>query len=118
MVVGIGMSSAVAVLLLTAACSRLGSAALSGALVGTFAGFLEPVGLALNGDDLGVVDEPIDQRDNAGGIGENLAPLGKGAVGGDHRAPGLVAAGDQFEHQVGMAGWVGGGGGPPPYHQR
>jgi hypothetical protein len=34
-------------------------------------------------------------------------PLGEGAVGGDQRAAGLVAAGDQFEHQVGMAVGVG-----------
>src|SRR3954453_4788350 len=107
MVVGLGISPAMALLLLAAACSRLGFAALSGALVGAFAGFLEPVGFAFDGDDLGVVDEPVDQRDDAGGIGENLAPLGKGAVGGDHRASGLVAAGDQFEHQVGMAVGVG-----------
>src|SRR3954467_6259386 len=118
MVVGLGISPAMALLLLAAACSRLGFAALSGALVGAFAGFLEPVGFAFDGDDLGVGEEPVDQRDDAGGIGENLAPLGKGAVGGDHRASGLVAAGDQFEHQIGLAGWVGGGGGPPPYHQR
>ncbi len=91
----------------SAPCSWLGSAALARALLGAFAGLLEPVGLALDGDDLGVVHEAVDQRNDAGSVGENVAPLGKGAVGGDQRALGLVAARDQLEHQVGMAVGVG-----------
>src|SRR3954468_22922875 len=72
-------------------------------LLSAFAGFLEPVGLALDGDDLRIVDEAIDQRDDAGGAGEHLVPLGERAVGGDESAANLVAAGDELEHQVGMA---------------
>ena len=82
--------------------SWLGFAALAGVLLAAFAGLLEPVGLALDGDDLGGLDEAIDQRDDAGGVGEHLTPFGKGAVGSDQRAAGLVAARDQLEHQVGV----------------
>ena len=42
-------------------------------------------------------------RQDAGGVREDFVPLGERAVGGDQRAAGLVAAGHQFEHQVGMA---------------
>src|SRR4051812_26011006 len=87
--------------------SWLGAAALAGALLGAFARLLEAVGIPLDGDDLGVVDEAIDQGDDAGGVGENLAPFGERAVGGDQRAPDLVAARDQLEHQVGVAVGVG-----------
>ena len=62
--------------------SWLGFAALARALLGAFAGLLEAIGLAVDGDDLGVVDEAVDQRNDAGGVGEHLAPFGKGAVGG------------------------------------
>ena len=77
------------------------------ALVAAFLGLLEAVGFALDGDDLGVVDEAVDQGDDAGGVGEDLAPLGKGAVGGDEGGLGLVAARDDLEEQVGVAVGVG-----------
>ena len=83
--------------------SRLGAAALARALIGAFARFLEPVGLTLDGNDLGVVDQTIDQRYDASGIGKHLTPLGERPIGGDQGATILVAAGDQLEHQVGMA---------------
>ena len=46
----------------------------------TFLGLLEAVGLALDLNDLGVVYEPIDQGDDTGGVGEDLAPFGEGSV--------------------------------------
>jgi hypothetical protein len=49
-------------------------------LLAAFLGLLEAVGLALDSDDLGVVDEAVDQGDDAGGIGEDLAPFGEGAI--------------------------------------
>ena len=49
-------------------------------MFGSFAGFLEAVGLAFDGQDLGIVDEAIDQGDDAGGVGEDLTPLGEWAV--------------------------------------
>jgi len=65
--------------------------------------FLGAVGAAFDDDDLGAVDQAIDQGDHAGGVGEDLLPLGEGAVGGDQRALVLIAARDQFEHQVGVS---------------
>jgi hypothetical protein len=57
--------------------------------------------------DLGVVDEAVDERDDAGGVGEDLVPFGEGAVGGDEGGFGLVAARDDLEQQVGVAFGVG-----------
>ena len=74
--------------------SRLGGTATSGPLLCALLGLLEAVGIAFDGDDLGVVDEAVDQRDDAGGVGKDLPPLGKGAV-GDDGAAGEVAAGHQ-----------------------
>ena len=57
---------------------------------------------ALDGDDLGIVDQAIDERDDAGGIWEDLAPLGEWSVGGHQGRGLLVAAADQLEHEVGV----------------
>jgi len=73
------------------------------ALFATLFGLLEAIGLALDGDDLRVVDEAVDQGDDTGGVGEDLAPFGKRAVGGDEGGLGLVAARDDLEEQVGVA---------------
>ena len=78
-------------------------AALGAALLLAFLGFLAAPGLAVDGDDLGVVDEAVDQGDDAGGVGEGLAPLGEGPVGGDDGGVLLAAAGDDIEQQIGMA---------------
>ena len=69
--------------------------------------FLEAVAFALDGEDLGVVDEAIDQGDDAGGVGEDLAPFCERAVGGDHGALVLVTAADELEQQIGMAVGIG-----------
>jgi len=45
------------------------------ALLGAFLRLLEAIGFALNGQDFGVVDEAVDQGDNAGSIGEDLVPF-------------------------------------------
>ena len=76
-------------------------------LVGSFLGLLEAIGFALDGEDLGVVDQAIDQGDDAGGIWKDLAPFGEGPVGGDDRAVVLVTATDEFEQQIGMAIGIG-----------
>ena len=62
--------------------------------LGAVVGFLDPIGFAFDGDDLGVVHQTVDQRDDTGGVGEHLAPLGERAIGGDHGAFVLIAAGD------------------------
>ena len=72
-------------------------------LLGSFLGLLEAIGFALDGEDLGVVDQAIDQGDDAGGVWKDLAPFGEGPVGGDDRAVVLVTAADELEQQIGMA---------------
>jgi len=44
---------------------------------------LEAVAVALEGEDLGVVDEPVDHRDRDVVIAEDLAPGGERLVAGD-----------------------------------
>jgi hypothetical protein len=56
------------------------SPALLGALFGSFAGFLDAVGFAVDGDDLGVVHQAIDHGYDAGGIGEDVTPFGERPV--------------------------------------
>ncbi len=51
------------------------SAALAGPLFVALAGFLDAVGFAFDGDDLGIVGQAVDQRDDAGGVGEHLFPF-------------------------------------------
>jgi hypothetical protein len=50
-----------------------------------------------------VVDQAVDQRDDAGGIWKDFAPFGEGPVGADDRAVVLVTATDEFKQQIGMA---------------
>ena len=78
-----------------------------GALVGSLLCFLEPVGLALDGEDFGVMDETIDEGDHASGIGKDLAPFCEWAVGGHDGALVLVTSTDELEQQVGMAIGIG-----------
>src|SRR5208283_4244014 len=87
--------------------SWLGSAPLPRTLLGAVMSFLEAVGVAFDGDDFGVVNEAVNQRDDAGGVGEHLAPFGEWPVGGDQRALALITPRDQFEHEVGMAVGIG-----------
>ena len=50
-----------------------------------------------------MVDEPVDEGDDAGGVGEDLIPLGEGSVGGDERGFFLVATANDLEQQIGIA---------------
>ena len=59
--------------------------------------FLQAVGFAVEFDDLTAMDEAVDDSDHAGGVGENLAPLGKRFIGGDDGGALLVASGDDLE---------------------
>lgn len=59
---------------------------------------------ALDLDDYGVVQEPIEERGGDHRVAEDLAPLGKAPVGGeDHRAP-RVSRVDQLEEQAAAIG--------------
>jgi hypothetical protein len=62
------------------------------------------IGATFEGDDFGVVDEPVDHRDGGDLITEALAPGAEGLVAGDDQRGALVARGDETEHQVGGLG--------------
>src|SRR6266487_7077648 len=64
----------------------------------------EAVAVALEGEDLGVVDEPVDHRGGDGLVAEDLAPGGERLVAGDDQAGAFVAGADEREHQVGRLG--------------
>ena len=51
------------------------AAALGAALLLALFGLLAAIGIAVDGDDLGVVNEAVDERDEAGGVGVRDAAL-------------------------------------------
>ena len=51
--------------------------------------------------------QAVDEGDDAGGAGEDAAPVGEGAIGGDDRRDLLIATIDDLEEQVGRAVVVG-----------
>jgi len=53
------------------------------------------------------MDKAVDEGDDTGSIGEDLAPLGEGPIGGDDGAGLLIAATDELEQEVGMTIGVG-----------
>ena len=53
---------------------------MTSAFLGTFGCFFETVGLTVDCDDLGVMDEAIDQGGDAGRGGEDLAPFGERTI--------------------------------------
>jgi hypothetical protein len=65
---------------------------------------LEPVGVALEGDDVGVVDEPVDHGCGDDVVAEDLAPASEWLVAGDDEAGAFVAGGDELEEEVGGSG--------------
>ncbi len=44
-------------------------------------GFVYTIRLAINGQDFGMMDQSVDNRDDTGDVGEHLSPFAKGAVG-------------------------------------
>jgi hypothetical protein len=67
----------------------------------------EPVAVAFEADDLGVVDEAVDHGGGHDGVAEGLAPAPEGLVGGDDDAGALVAGRDELEEQVGGVSFEG-----------
>jgi hypothetical protein len=61
----------------------------------------ESVGVAFEGDDFGVVDEPVDHGGGDDVVAEHFAPASEGFVGGDDQGGAFVAGGDELEEQVG-----------------
>jgi hypothetical protein len=65
----------------------------------------EPVGVVAEGDDFGVVDEPVDHGGGDYFVAEDFAPPSERLLGGDDQAGTLIAAGDELEDQVGRLGF-------------
>ena len=65
---------------------------------------LEPVAVAFEADDVGVVDQAVDHGGGNGVVAEDLTPAAERLVAGDDDAGGLVAGGDELEEQVGGLG--------------
>src|SRR2546422_1186403 len=59
----------------------------------------QAVGVALQREDLGVVDEAVDHRHSDDLIAEDLTPARERLVRGDDHAGALVAGGGQAEHE-------------------
>ena len=57
------------------------------------------VGVAVQGDDVGVVDEAVDGRGGYDVVAEGLAPVGEREVGRHDHRPGLISRGDELEEQ-------------------
>ena len=70
-------------------------------------GLLEPIGIALDVDELAAMDEPIDDGDDGSRVGEDLSPFSKRLVCGDEKGLVLVPARDDLKEQIGVAGVVG-----------
>jgi hypothetical protein len=64
----------------------------------------QAVAVAFQGEDLGVVDEPVDHGDGDDLVAEDLAPGGEGLVGGDDQGGAFVAAAD--ERNIRLAAWA------------
>jgi hypothetical protein len=52
------------------------------------------------------VHESIDERDDATGVGEDFGPFAEGLVGDNDHGAALIAASDDLEEQVGVAGVI------------
>lgn len=62
--------------------------------------FLEPVAVAFEADDLGVVDDPVDHGRSDGQVSEDVAPAGEREVRRQDHGGVFVAAGDELEEKV------------------
>ncbi len=63
----------------------------------------EAVGVSLDLDDDGVVEQAIEESGGDDVVTEDLAPLLEGAVGGEDHGAALVSGVDQLEEEVGAA---------------
>jgi len=94
--------------------ARLLTGCVRGLSVGDFGGFggqarvevfaAQAVAVAFEGEDLGVVDEPVDHGGGGHVVAEDFSPGGERFVGGDDHREALVAGGHQREHQAGGFG--------------
>jgi hypothetical protein len=71
-----------------------------GTVQGVDSGVFEAVARTLEGQDLGMVHDPVDHRCGDDLVTEDVAPTGERQVGGQDQRGVFVAAGDQLEEQV------------------
>ena len=71
-------------------------------------GLAHAVGVAAGDHDVGVVEQPVEEADGGGVLGQEAAPLVEWPVAGDAEGAALVGGGDEPEQQLG-AGVVEGG---------
>jgi hypothetical protein len=64
----------------------------------------QAVAVALQAEDLGVVDEPVDHRRGDDLVAEDLAPGGEGLVRGDDQRGALVA--EETSENIRLAAWA------------
>src|ERR1700689_562627 len=64
----------------------------------------QPVAGALDLHDDGVVKQAVEQSGGDAGIAENVAPLGKAAIGGGDHGAALVSCGAELEEQIAAPG--------------
>ncbi len=68
---------------------------------GLFVVAFRSIAVSLDDDRLPVMHQPIDHGGGQGVVHvEDLAPVAEGTIRGDHDRSGLVAGGDDLEHQV------------------
>jgi hypothetical protein len=77
---------------------------LRAAVLGGLLGLAGPVALALDGDDVGVVDDAIDEGGGARRVGEDGGPVAEGEIRGEDEALLLIATADDLEEEVGRFG--------------
>src|SRR6266568_3110974 len=61
---------------------------------------LHAVAATMNGDDLGMMQEPVEQGRGKHLVSEQLSPSGKAGVGGEQDGAVLIASGDQLKEMV------------------
>ena len=64
------------------------------------AGLAHAVALAVGGDDVVVVQEPVEQADGGAVVGQEAAPFLERPVAGDREAAAFVGGGDEAEQQL------------------
>jgi len=65
------------------------------------------VAVPFHREDLGVVDEAIDERGGGGGVGKDGRPVAEGQVGRYHETAFFIPAADDLKEEIGSAGVVG-----------
>ena len=76
----------------------LGRFGLAGGWAAAEVAVAEAVAVALEAEDFGVVDEPVDHGGGDDFVAEDLTPAGERFVAGDDQAGAFVAGADELEH--------------------